>query len=164
MPLYSIPPPQFSRQFDADIRRWEGESLVAYKDSRGFWTQGIGRHVGIDADSPPIDETDAANWLREDAITAWRGARELFPGLDTFDVVRREALVALVFNMGEETLSQFVPFLEHVNLCEWDEAAYHLLVNMKGHITPYTLQVGARAEETALRIATGNVLKEFLVP
>jgi GH24 family phage-related lysozyme (muramidase) len=147
----------------ADGKRWEGDSLVVYPDSRGLPTQGRGRHTGVHFGDAPITRETLELWFAQDWATHYAGARSLFPGIATLGVVRQEALTWLVFNMGEATLALFVPFIEHVNAGEWDEAAYHLQTNLSGHITPYETQVGARAVETALRIATGNVLREFAV-
>ena len=150
-----------SAQAIADGIRWEGQSLTVYPDSRGFPTQGIGRHHGVAFGDPPIDAATQAQWFEQDWDTAYAAAAWLFGGLDNIDTVRAEALCWLVFNMGEGTLSQFVPFIDHVKSRRWSEAAYHLLTNLSGHLTPYLQQTGARAVETALRIATGTILEEF---
>jgi GH24 family phage-related lysozyme (muramidase) len=148
-------------QLLADGKRWEGERLKVYKDSLGYATQGIGRHTGVQFGDPDIDQLTEARWFGEDINTAYFGAATLFPQLDSYDSVRRDAIVWLVFNMGINTLSQFVPFCTYVKARKWSEAAYHLLTNTSQHLTPYLQQTGVRAVETALRIATGEVLEEF---
>jgi GH24 family phage-related lysozyme (muramidase) len=150
-----------SVQLAHDMMRHEGYSASVYADSRGLATQGIGRHHGVKFGDPDIDEQTAFRWLAEDMQAAYSGAIALVASLDTVDLVRREAIVELVFNMGADTLAQFKPLLKHVAANEWSAAAFHLLTNTSGHLTPYTLQTGARAAETALRIATGEVLEEF---
>jgi GH24 family phage-related lysozyme (muramidase) len=152
-----------SAQLHADMRRWEGESLIAYRDSLGFWTQGVGRHHGITASSPSITSDIESQWLVEDIQTGYYDGLDLVPNMDSFDLVRKEALIALAFNMGKDTLSQFVPFLRYLQQRNWDEAAFHLLTNLSHRLTPYLIQTKARAVETALRICSGEVLEEFLV-
>lgn len=152
---------QPSAQNLADGKRWEGSSLKVYLDSRGYATQGIGRHHGIKKGDPDIDEATQARWFAEDWAASYALALTIFPKLDQIDQVRRDALIWLTFNMGIDTLSQFVPFIRYVRLQKWSEAAFHVLTNLSGHLTPYVLQVGARAEETGLRIATGEILEEF---
>jgi GH24 family phage-related lysozyme (muramidase) len=152
-----------SVQLAADMIRWEGLRLSVYPDSLGLPTQGVGRHSGINFGDPDITDQTAYQWLATDLQVAYSGAIGLFPSIESFDLVRKEAITSVVFNMGAEKLSQFGPFVKRINSQEWDEAAFHILTNMKGHITPYVLQVGARAEETALRICSGNILKEFSV-
>ena len=152
-----------SPQAIADGSRWEGDRLSVYSDSLGYPTQGRGRHTGVHFGDPDITPETLELWFAQDWQRAHDGALRLFPSLDQYDTTRREALIWLVFNMGLTTLSGFGPFIGHINACEWDEASFHVLTNMAGHITPYVQQVGARAEETALRICSGNVLKEFRV-
>jgi GH24 family phage-related lysozyme (muramidase) len=150
-----------SKQMAADLVRHEGLRLDVYADSEGFATQGIGRHSGVYFGDAPIDELTAYRWLAEDLQKAYSGALNLLPDLGAMDLVRKEACIELAYNMGEGTLGQFVPFLTHLKAGEWAEAAFHLLTNTKRHLTPYLTETGARAVETALRIATGTVLEEF---
>lgn len=152
-----------SAQAIADGIRWEGKSLTVYADDRGLATQGIGRHHGVKFGDPPISENMQARWFVEDWTDAQTQGLSLFPALLSLDPVRQEALTWLVFNMGIATLSEFAPFIAHVQDNAWSEAAFHLLTNLSHHLTPYVSQVGARAIETALRIATGTVLEEYQV-
>jgi GH24 family phage-related lysozyme (muramidase) len=152
-----------SSQCLADKRRWEGSSLVVYADSRGLATQGIGRHHGVSFGDPPITAETEARWLGEDLQGAYAAAGRLFSGLAALDAARLDAVVDLCFNLGEEKLSVFQPFIKAVNAKQWSEASFHLLTNTSGHLTPYLTQVGARAIEVALRIATGEVPAEFKV-
>lgn len=152
---------QPSLQALADGRRWEGYSLAVYPDSKGLPTQGIGRHHGINFGAPQITDETAARWFAEDWQDGYISACRLFPDLHNCDVVRLESLIWLVFNMGILTLSQFSPFITHVNAKRWASAQYHLLTNLHGHLTPYLLQVGARGVETGIRIGSGEILPEF---
>jgi GH24 family phage-related lysozyme (muramidase) len=110
---------------------------------------------------PDIDAATETRWFAEDWHRAYLGALTLVPKLDAIDEVRRDAVIWCAFNMGVGTLSQFAPFIRFVRLGKWSEAAFHLLTNMSGHLTPYLEQTGARAAETALRICSGEVLEEF---
>jgi GH24 family phage-related lysozyme (muramidase) len=151
-----------SKQMNADMPRYEGKSLSVYADSLGNATQGIGQHDGVHFGDPDITEEQMYANLAGRLQVAYSDALGFFPALDTFDLVRKETLIQLAFNLGANTLAQFVPFIAHINAQEWDEAAYHLQINMAHHITSYEMQVGARAVETALRICSGNILKEFI--
>lgn len=152
-----------SPQMEADTKRREGFSLSVYKDSRGLATQGYGQHTGVNFGDPDIDETTAEKWLANSLQGAYAGALSLFPELDTLDLIRKETLIDLVYNMGEETLSQFTPFIAAVNNQDWIEAPWHLMTNLHGHLTPYLVETGARAVDNALRLCTGEVLREFRV-
>jgi GH24 family phage-related lysozyme (muramidase) len=152
-----------SAQMNADMPRYEGKSLSVYADSRGNPTQGIGQHDGVNFGDPDITEVQMYANLAGRLQVAYSDALGLFPGLDSFDLVRKEALIQIAFNMGFSTLSTFRPFIDRVNAEEWDEAAYHILTNLHHHLTGYLLQTGVRAAETALRICSGNVLEEFKI-
>lgn len=152
---------QLTPQLLSDTKRREGFSLSVYPDSKGLPTQGFGQHTGVSFGDPDISEATAEKWLAASLQNAYEDALELFPGLDAMDDVRRGACLDLSYNMGQGTLSQFTPFIVAVNVGDWPTAALHLLVNTKGHVNPYTLQVGARAVDNAVRIASGIVPQEF---
>lgn len=154
---------QPSAQMIADTQRREGSSLKVYADSKGLPTQGTGRHHGVQFGDPDIDAATQARWLTEDLQGAYSDALSLFYSLDMLDTVRKEACIDLCFNMGLATLEQFVPFIRAVNACDWDGAAFHILTNTKGRLTPYLTQVGARAVDNALRLCTGNIVSEYRI-
>jgi len=147
----------------ADMRRREGESMKVYADSKGLATQGIGRHHGVKFGDPDITPAISALWLADDLQQGDMDALQLFPSLNALDAVRRDVCVDLAFNMGLNTLEQFVPFIDAVNAGDWPTAHLHLLTNTHQHLTPYLTQVGVRAVDNAGRIATGIVPKEFRV-
>jgi GH24 family phage-related lysozyme (muramidase) len=147
----------------ADTERWEGKSYKVYADSKGLPTQGIGHHTGVHFGDADVSDQQITEWLIGDIQTAYFDAFALFKNLDTIDVVRREVLVGLAFNMGGGTLSQFAPFIRAVNAAAWDEAAYHLETNLSNHLTPYLIDTGVRGAECAIRIDSGEILPEYLV-
>lgn len=153
-----------SPQLLADMERREGFRADPYQDSEGNWTRGIGEHDGIDEFSAPVTHAQAIGNLVSRLIVADQDARSLFgTPYDTFDDVRRDALLDLDFNMGRANLSAFAPFIEFMRTQDYNSAAYHLLVSTKGTLQSYTKQVGKRAIEIALRIATGTILPEHLI-
>ena len=154
---------QSSPQMVADIKRREGFSLAVYRDSNGFPTQGYGQHSGVAFGDPDITRDTALVWLNKSLGIAYVGAVDTFPNLDNLDIVRKEALIDLVYNMGADKLNIFTPFIDAVNQEDWSEAAFHLIVNTHNHINPYTLQVQSRAVDNAIRIATGTIPREFRV-
>ena len=150
-----------SAQMQADTERREGFSLKVYADSKGLATQGYGRHHNVQFGDPDITPAIAALWLSDDLQQGYMDALQLFPDLNALDVVRRESLVDLAFNMGINTLEQFIPFIDAVRAQNWPSAHLHLLTNSHQHLTPYLTQVGVRAVDNAGRIATGIVPDEF---
>lgn len=135
--------------------------MKVYADSKQLATQGIGRHHGVKFGDPDITPAIEALWLADDLQQAYMDALQLFPDMNALDVVRREALIDLAFNMGISTLEQFLSFIEAVNAQNWPSAHLHLLTNSRQHLTPYLTQVGVRAVDNAGRFATGIVPDEF---
>jgi GH24 family phage-related lysozyme (muramidase) len=150
-----------SAQMYVDMRRREGSSLKVYEDSKGLPTIGIGRHHGVKFGDPDITPAIEQLWLRDDLQQGYMDALQLFPELNELDVVRRESLIDLAFNMGIGTLEQFIPFIDAVNKRNWPSAYLHLLTNMRQHLTPYLTQTGIRAVDVAGRIRDGLIPDEF---
>lgn len=149
-------------QLVADLTRREGLRLSVYLDTKGLPTQGIGRHHGVHEGDPDITIETAHAWLAEDLAAADNFARALIGApYEDMDQVRRECCIDLAFNMGVATFGQFKPFLGFMRTRDYASAALHLGVNLSGHLTPYTIQTGARAIDNIARIAGGIVPEEF---
>lgn len=87
----------------ADIKKAEGFSLKAYKDSLGFWTVGYGHllpNQNYDWSEYTIDQETADKLLEADLIQAQYVCTTLpeWPRLDS--QCRRNAVIELEFNMG----------------------------------------------------------------
>lgn len=87
----------------ADIKQAEGLSLVAYKDSLGFWTVGYGHllpNQNYDWSGYTIDLATAEKFLETDLAQAQHVCTTLpeWPCLDS--AARRNAVIELEFNMG----------------------------------------------------------------
>jgi len=81
----------------------EGERLIAYVDTRGTWTIGVG-HTGPEVrQGVTITRAQSRAYLRCDAETADRAVSELVrvPLTDN----QRFALVSFVFNLGRSRLA-----------------------------------------------------------
>lgn len=92
-----------------DICAAESCSLIAYKDTNGFWTNGWGHLLDqhIDWTGCTITQATADSWRDHDIDTATHQAQALpeWSALDT--VCRQNALVELMFNMGPRIWMQF---------------------------------------------------------
>ena len=127
------------------LMRDEGESLKPYKDSRGFWTIGIGRCL----DTRGITHTEALFLLDDDIADFSKEIFEALPWAATLDDARLGVLVNLAFNLGLAGLLEFRNMLLAVRLAQWDKAAEHLLSSI------YAEQVGDRAKRLAKQLTTG---------
>lgn len=135
-----------------DLYRDEGKRNLAYKDSLGNWTIGVGHkdhhiHEGVYWSDAIIDQV-----LHQDVLQCWTclDTSPLFGfwwrGLNDF---RQDALANMCFNMGVKTLSTFDTFtslLRHGQYAQAAEDQVHTL---------WATQVGKRAVRIADQIRTG---------
>ena len=125
----------------------EGKRLVAYQDSLGIWTNGVGHaHVApdtvwTDQQADTVLSTDLFNAMHDlDFRLAWW--REL-------DVVRAAVLLNMAFNMGVERLLGFHNTLTFIQDGNYAAASGGMLSSK------WAKQVGARAARLARMMKTG---------
>jgi lysozyme len=139
----------------ADLRRHEGCRLTAYQDTLGYWTIGYGRHNKAIKKGMTCTQEQAEKWLREDMITAWDYAREVFKDLDKLDKVRQSVLINMSFNLSSK-LREFKNTLRFIGAGDYSTAALNMLDSL------WARQVGQRAVELAKRMATGEIEPKHL--
>jgi len=88
----------------AQLERDEGRKLVAYRDSAGYWTIGVGHLLGTSPRMSSITDEECDALLRADVEEAIRslsnvfGEKEILLGLNQ---PRMRAMVNMMFNRGE---------------------------------------------------------------
>ena len=129
------------------IRNDEGECLVAYPDTVGVWTVGVGHaHVAqgtvwTQAQADTSFDADLFNAMHDlDFRLSWW--REL-------DVVRAAVLLNMAFNMGVEGLLGFHNTLAAIEAGNYGAASGGMLSSR------WAKQVGARATRLAAMMKTG---------
>lgn len=107
----------------------EGERTKAYKDSREFWTAGVGHYLdqSKDWEGVEFDQAQVDQWLEEDVAKALAAAQTLdeWSALDTD--ARQNAVVELVFNMGEHKWRSFKKSRAAMARRDWPTAKAELL-------------------------------------
>jgi GH24 family phage-related lysozyme (muramidase) len=162
------------------LTRHEGLVLRAYKDSRGFWTWGVGCRItdslicealdasergdpaacGVEFELTPIQ---AESLLSMALMRATRDAVAIFPMLHTYNPPRQTAIISLSYQLGKEGLAGFRYMCRAILLVNWVRAADELRYKnglTKMEPSDYMRQCPARCEETALMLETG----EFQTP
>jgi lysozyme len=124
------------------LERDEGFRHVAYQDTAGHWTVGVGHNL-----ETPISTAAVEQILTDDINTASDECANI-PFFSTLSEARQAALINMCFNLGFAGLMSFRHMLAHLQAEEWTQAAQELL---NSH---YHAQVGARAERLALQIET----------
>lgn len=113
----------------ADIKKSEGCSLTAYKDTLGFWTIGYGHFLDQSQDwtGHEITQQHAEDYLESDLAGAETSCTYLseWKYLDT--PCRRNAVVELVFNMGSSKWKHFAKTRLDIQNKNWKAAHNDLL-------------------------------------
>lgn len=131
------------------LKRHEGVKTHAYRCSENFVTVAVGRNIDENGGlGLSVDEIDflLANDIR-------RCRAELLENFDWFeglDSIRQDALIDFNFNVGLTTFMKFKKFIAAMKKGNWDAAATELLSSK------YATQVGARADELAAMIKSGE--------
>lgn len=117
-------------QLLADIQAAEGCKLVAYKDTRGFWTIGTGHLLdqSVDWTDHEITQQTADGMLAADIAERTAQVVELpeWVALDT--ACRRNAVLECVFNLGiGHWRSEFPATRGAIQESKWALAATNLL-------------------------------------
>ncbi len=163
-----------------DLIRREELRLKPYLCSNGHWTIAVGWNM--DSRPLPVEmaaylkahgciSEDMAIELLEIAIRdVVADCRELFPRFDSFSDLRQEALVDVLFNMGEAKVRrQFPTFVHNVNIGDWQGAADELKYRdgkKKDRLSDYWVQLQGdpegqddgrleRPEEIYLKLVNG---------
>lgn len=149
------------------LRFHEGERLVAYLDSLGYWTIGIG-HLLADPKNPKwkgyrITQAQSNLLFADDWKKHIRLIEQYAPWALEFDEVRRYVIVDMTFNLGiepfdEDGFKDWPMFVRQLKAHDWAAAAR----NMRS--TLWARQVKGRAERLARMIETGQWPREPGVP
>ena len=125
--------------------RHEGLRKLAYEDSVGVLTIGVGRNieeVGLSDDEIYyLLKNDIRRWETE-LYNAFRWYKDL-------DQVRQEAMINLCFNLGITRLRKFKLALRAMEVKDYEDAADEFLDSL------WATQVGQRAVEVTYMIRFG---------
>jgi lysozyme len=137
-----------------DLVRDEGMRTIAYKDSLGWWTIGVGHLLGNRARMTEITPQEVDALLDYDVNGALVSVERIF-SVANLDEVRLRALVNMTFNRGEDRMrksSAITPAIQAAlaGTGEWKAVSDAILVS------PWAVQVGARAKRLAKMFETGE--------
>lgn len=130
-----------------DIERDEGRVLIAYKDSLGIYTVGVG-HAHV-APGTVWSAEKAAQVLQEDISTAIKALDRNASWWRMLNDARQDVMVNLAFNMGWGGLSTFKNTLAAIKAGNFEQAASGLLDSK------WATQVHGRATRLAEQMRTG---------
>ncbi len=132
------------------LKKEEGFRPVAYWD-RKQWTYGYG--CKAPGEGATITEPDAEELLWKHILVAVGGFVDLFLGVPTpINEVRQEALVDMIFNLGEDGVRKFRNMVAEImdkDPDDWSEIAAHATESL------WYGQVGGRAKRIVMELKTG---------
>ncbi len=128
------------------IEKHEGRRLKPYTDPTGHLTIGVGRNLS----EVGISNAEADFMFTQDIIRAIGSLCNTFKiCLTDLPENRRDALIDMMFNLGEGTFGKFVNFIMAIRAKNWDKAADEMLDSA------WHKQLPARVEELAEMIRRG---------
>lgn len=142
-----------------DLERDEGCRLHPYRDTRGFWTIGVGHNLSDDPamlarlpqlERTGIGQTEVGELLAADVARAMADLDRRLPWWRRLDDVRQDVMVNLAFNLGAAELARWTHTLADVRAGRFTLAAVDLQ-----HDEPWASQVHDRALRLARQLETG---------
>jgi lysozyme len=131
----------------------EGYRQKPYKDSRGYWTGGVGHLLSTGPTYPPIyDNYSHGQWmavLSTDIIHAEEALDTDLGWWRHLSDIRQDVMVELAFNLGEGKLRTWKHTLSDIEAGRFVAAEVDL-----EHDQPWASQVGHRAVRLALQMET----------
>ena len=124
------------------IKEHEGYRLTVYKCSEGFDTGGYGHKI-IEGEEIPTSEEGWSNLFEQDFQTACDGADNILGDCD-IDIVAREVIIEMVYQMGEGGVSKFKGMLSALKEERYTDASDEMIDSRWYRQTPN------RASELAL--------------
>lgn len=150
-----------------ELARDEGEHLQPYRDSRGFWTIGVGHLLGAMPRMVQVTLEESRALLAADVDEAVEAVYRVFPELPAagFPFVfgaRCRALVNMAFNRGEGAMRASTTITPAIRKAlaapEAEQAAAWNAVSDAVLASPWGKQIGKRAGRLAVMFATGNAV------
>lgn len=131
------------------LKRDEGVRQVAYQDSLGLWTIGVGRLIDGRKVGAGLRIKEIEQMLLNDIADREQALRLSLPWFDSLDEVRQAVLVNMAFQLGVAGLLQFKDTLNRVREGDYAGAAAAMLQSKWASQTP------ERAKRVAKQMETG---------
>jgi lysozyme len=131
------------------LKRDEGVRQVAYQDSLGLWTIGVGRLIDGRKVGAGLRMKEIEQMLANDIADREQALRLSLPWFDSLDEVRQAVLVNMAFQLGVVGLMQFKDTLNRVREGDYAGAAAAMLQSKWASQTP------ERAKRVSKQMETG---------
>ena len=103
----------------------EGYRTKAYKDTKGYWTVGIGHLLSKTVSFEGLVWSDAKvrTVFENDLDSSLRSAKEIFPQYETLPPNVQLAILDMIFNLGGNGFRQFKTVIRMINAGRYKDAA-----------------------------------------
>jgi lysozyme len=136
--------------------RDEGVRYVPYRDSLGYWTNGVGHKLtatelyanGNPLSMDPVTDDQVRAWLTAD-VAADCGPLNDYSWFCGLDPVRQGVFQNMAYNMGFHKLLGFPSAIHYASIADWPNTAAQLRSSL------WAEQVGGRAVRLETQIVTG---------
>jgi lysozyme len=145
-----------------DLVRDEGKKLLAYKDTQGYWTIGVGHLLGDKMRMCEITEAECRALFDYDVQVAQDAARRVLDPTNLWwiiDDVRQRAMVNMAFNRGEARMrdsTTITPAIRAAIQGMYDPVAAWKKVADAIRASQWAQQIGNRAARLAYMFETGK--------
>jgi lysozyme len=111
---------------ESQLRRDEGERLTVYKDSKGYWTLGIG--ILVDERKGGGITKEESSYLFNNRLARIKAElRRRYKGFDLLDEVRQGVLLNMSYQMGIDGLLAFKRMFAAIAAADWRKASVEML-------------------------------------
>lgn len=142
----------------------EGLKSRPYRDSRNFWTIGVGHYIGPNLEDMKLPLTTVMNLLENDICTHWTDAIEIFGRdfLEKLPVARQAAILSLVFSLGKNGLLKFKETLPAILAEDWQRAEELLLKSKWARdVDPAQREGEGRDDRIAFMLRNGEIHEDY---
>ena len=116
----------FLTELEKQLINSEDILTIAYQDTKGIWTNGVGHTAGV-VEGQNIDIQTAIKLLRKDIQIAKNDCIKLFKNFDNLSDIRKSCLIEMAFNLGYKNLSKFKKTIHYINMGEFVRAGLEML-------------------------------------
>lgn len=144
----------------------EGEREKPYKDSKGYWTIGIGHLIGSNLTELKLSKEVIDLMFQEDLAIAIADAR-IVVGNSFFDSLlpaRQMALISMLYTLGRNKFLMFDETIEAMKEYNWDKVASNILKSKWASDVDPRKRVGVgRDDRIAYMFKTGEFHEDYKI-
>lgn len=156
------------QQLKKDLYLDEGKRNTPYKDSKNFWTIGVGFFIGEKLENLKLSDAVIDLMLEEKLEKACSDAVKVFgEQFESFTDARKNAIVNLIFNMGlgnqDRGFLSFVQTIPYIKQGLWHLAARNLSKSLWAlDVDPLRRKNQGRDDRIVHMIESGEYHPEYL--